>query len=166
MSAVHSSSGKRSKRKSGAGSGGSGGTDESEKQTPAASASSAASQASSSSSLAGLPEALLRVVVGFLPQWDVGTLLQLSKECQGAVLPAMHELDLLNTSNLLDQDALRSLLERMSNLHRLHASAEMGELRRLVGWIGDGSWGQALRSCFCLGLSLWSLLPLTTRQSC
>ena len=165
MSAVHSSSGKRSKRKSGAGSGGSGGTDEGGKQAPAASASTAAPQASSSS-LAGLPEALLRVVVGFLPQWDVGTLLQLSKECQGAVLPAMHELDLLSTINLLDQDALRSLLERMSNLHRLHASAEMGELRRLVGWIGDGSWGQALRSCFCLGLSLWSLLPLTTRQSC
>lgn len=40
----------------------------------------------------------------------------------------------------------------MSNLHRLHASAEMGELRRLVGWIGDGSVGASLEKLLLPGL--------------
>jgi hypothetical protein len=105
--------------------------------------------------LTELPEALLSHLTSFLPQWDVGSLLQLFKEVRAAVGPAIHMLDVGSEGrpSTLKGDALLRQLRLCTSLQQLEFGDESlteNVERQVVEWIGNGAVGLQLR---CLELS-------------
>ncbi len=104
---------------------------------------------------AELPEALHQTIISFLPQWDVGTLLQLSKALGPALACGIETLqfDQGDPLGTYQPEALLRLLHKTTNLQELSVhcynvlGATVGPM--LLGALGDGSVGGQLRS-LCL----------------
>jgi hypothetical protein len=99
----------------------------------------AAAQASAPPSFETLPEALQALLLAFLRQEDVGTLLQLSKGTRQAIAPAMRSLVLPQRHGDWSPASLRGLLQQTINVQRLCIKSEgLGEQSDVVPLLRDG----------------------------